>query len=351
MHTQAILLKCRPGARFHFGKVGLDVDTALNDTEKHIPSDTLFSAIINLATTVSAETEVKSLIEAFDKGEILISSGFFMLEEGDTRIFFLPKPAHYNQFKSSADLPKKLRKIEYISAGVWNRNAAPKDWESEDYVILQNNFVAYRGELSIGMLSHHRHLELYQEQLLPRVMARVPGAEDSHFYVANICTANNIAKTDADGVPLFPDMYVHYYFLLRCKDQQSAPAKLLQTILQLLPDTGIGGERSVGCGRFESIEIREDFPAIRHTQTSPTYASISLCCPQNSEDLDCFKAYETCFRGGRDTSVDGKLKFVRMIREGGLQAGAQASGSIPNVSSNQTPYLRYGKAFNLPVYY
>jgi CRISPR/Cas system CSM-associated protein Csm4 (group 5 of RAMP superfamily) len=124
MNTQYILLKCRPGARFHFGAAGLDVNTALNDTDRHIGSDTLFSALVNMADTATPD-QLDDLLLAFECGDIAISSGFPCLSEYDTRVFFLPKPAHYDWSPPAHD-PKLFAGIRYISAGLWERGALPK---------------------------------------------------------------------------------------------------------------------------------------------------------------------------------------------------------------------------------
>ena len=91
----AVILKCKPFSAFHFGQVAVDADTSLNDTSEFLHSDTLFSAIINLAARVYP-SEVNTLLALFGHNDVLpkvrLSSGFYCLQKGESFLYFLPKP-------------------------------------------------------------------------------------------------------------------------------------------------------------------------------------------------------------------------------------------------------------------
>lgn len=354
MRMQAVLLKCKPGAQFHIGQVGADDVTALNETSPWIHSDTLFSALIN-TVSLTSPADLKAVIAAFRSGkELRISSAFYCLEEAGERVFFLPKPAHYDQYPPKND-PKRFRGIRFVSLGVWEAGALPRDWGKEEYLIVQNQFVVTRDELSDlsdSALAAWLSLRLYQEQLLPRVDARKPDPTKSHFYSANIQIADNRQLLDEDNVPILGDLYVHFYFLLETTAafEESRAGKALQLAIQLLPDTGIGGERSIGCGSLEGVE-RFDFPHVRPGKSS-AYATVSLCSPISTDELNGFLAYDTLLRGGRPTTQEGELRMVRMIAEGAVSQtkpdGRIADISPPKVHAD-TAYLRLGKPVALPV--
>jgi CRISPR/Cas system CSM-associated protein Csm4 (group 5 of RAMP superfamily) len=179
------------------------------------------------------------------------------------------------------------------------------------------------------MLAAQQAIRLLDIVLLPRVDVRDKGAEGSHFYTAHLVTADNQALENRRGDRLVPDLYVHFYFLVRSRlDDDNPVMQCLHTLINLLPDTGIGGERSAGCGLFE------------------------LVSPADAVDMGRFKAYQTVLRGGRETAHDGPLKVVRMLAEGALQVETEGIGQIADISpAGNRRYLRYGKAFNIPVAY
>lgn len=70
---KAVILRCKPNAQFHFGKVALDSNMALANTSNYIHSDTLFSGLMN-ACAVLYPNQVQSFIDAFQRNIFKISS-------------------------------------------------------------------------------------------------------------------------------------------------------------------------------------------------------------------------------------------------------------------------------------
>lgn len=341
---QAVILKCRPGAQFHFGRIALDVDTSLDDTSVAPHSDTLFSSLV-VSVSKAFPDEVERFVGFFQKGEARISSGFFCLELDGDFCYFLPKPAHYNLLDS--DDPKALRRTAFISSQAWLEGWRPKDWKEKAFM-LQDRFVAPKGLWEGPLRGHAAKLglkpeaqenrlalvNLYNLNAIPKVSVHKPDREDSLFYQATVQIADNREA--------HPRLMVHYYFLLN-HQLQGEDAALLDVALNLLADEGIGGERLVGCGQLEGVEVR---PFALQLE-SDYHCTVSLVNP-TQDDLPALRFYNMVTRSGRRTAKDGRLKRVKMAAEGALVQGP-VEGRVVQVHG-KAPYLRYGKAFILPVH-
>ncbi|TAK40942.1 MAG: type III-A CRISPR-associated RAMP protein Csm4 [Saprospiraceae bacterium] len=335
---QAVILKCPPRAQFHFGKIALDVDTSLDETEVVIHSDTLFSAIIVTVDKIFPK-ESNSFVQYFREGKIRISSAFHCFEKSqDDYVWFLPKPAHYNVLEKPVDNEdrKWLGRVQFVSKRVWELGLKPSEW-NDDCVILQKEFVLHKDELPGWNAAKIGKLEVYQTHSLPKVSIHKPSKEDSIYFQTNVLLA---ANAKVAGAPK-----IHYYFLLDTPGLPEPALTKLKTVLAVIADAGIGGERSVGCGRLEGVDF-QDFSM--NVSGNGALASVSLINPAEGE-MNLLKSWELVTRGGRQTEKDGKLKRVKMLSEGALLAG-EVAGRLVSVANGNTAYLRNGKGFSLPVH-
>jgi CRISPR type III-A-associated RAMP protein Csm4 len=135
----------------------------------------------------------------------------------------------------------------------------------------------------------------------------------------------------------------------------------VKSALRLLSDTGIGGERSRGWGRFELPEFRDGGfpellippPAIEH---EPAWWLLSLFHPAEQDAIDWGRGrYDIRLRGGRIESPAGwgaEKKTTRMVGEGSvLISDFPPRGAATQVAPDGFPHpvLRSGVAFALPV--
>lgn len=345
----AVILKCPPGGQFHFGKIALDVDTSLNDTDIIPHSDTLYSAIISTAFKIFGHVGGLDFIDWFEKGTLQISSASYCLEISGAYFYFLPKPTCFDLISEN----KKLRKVEFIGTTVWSEGIEPEEWQEKEiaYHFIQDRFVDKIDEKIA------KNIEIFDKASLPKVATHKPGQEDSLYFQTNIQIAANKELEDF-GTPL-----IHFYFLLRHTDDKAYTK--LQTVLQVIADEGIGGERSVGCGQLEGVKFvpPEKLKDInRLAQMDSEYqVSLSLINP-GPEEFSKLKAYKLMTRGGRripfpmssnetEYNKKSKLKRVRMISEGALIVGA-VKGRVVDITpedNNRQPYKRNGLAFTLPI--
>jgi CRISPR-associated protein Csm4 len=333
----AIILKSNPGVRFRFGEAfGAFTEESHNQqktTSGYLHSDTLWSALVNAWALACPET-VESFILACRKGNFKLSSAFYCFcsrrrgldpqSSGETEpVFFLPKPASLNLFQFAE--PKKLKKIKFISKGIWESGLLPGEWfNAEKCTLLQGeSIVALKSEIGDS-------LKLFSTETNPKVRARdLTGREDSFYYQTELFLAEN----------------VNWYFLLENNLPETLQADF-QTSMQTLVNFGIGGERTTGCGSLTGFQETESMD-IKPAEISSYCASVSLVAPGENE-LTGKSLYQIIKRGGRFLEKGKSLPMVQMLLEGAV-FDAEIKGRI--VELNKEPViLRYGLNLAIPLH-
>ncbi len=332
-------LQIRPGAQFHVGRVAADPEIALNESSDWIHSDTLFSALINIAAKVFP-SETDTIAGHFRNGDIRFSSIFyFMEEEGRPRIYFLPKPLHYNllvkyDFKQWAG-------VQFISKSIWEQGILPEKWEQR-CTAYQGSFLVLKTEISGRALKYDNEIRIFNSPTLPKVAVHKQREEDSFYYTSNFQIPDNSS--------FVPGLKIGMYFLLDVKASFEADPiyKKIMSLLALLPDEGLGGERSTGCGRFDGLNLLTYDWLLPESNAR---VAISLVSPSKG-DFGKMKQYRTVLRGGRsDRRIPRPLKVVRMLTEGSIFE-SEPEGDIADISPSKKhgKFFRYGKALTLPAH-
>lgn len=334
MKTKAIILKCKPLTQFHIGKYGLDDNMSLADSSNWIHSDTLFSAIICTIARIYPQEVIDNFIKLFENQTISVSSIFYCLEKNkDAMIYFLPKPISYN-LTTTSDNRKQVKKIKFISKAVWEKGYQPEDWVNDAKCqIIQKQFVCTVEEFE-GM---EKDVKIYYKHTLPKVAVHKATKEDTLYNQTNIQVAQNQTTP------------VHLFFLLKTTlSKEDEQYKKLSTVIRLLADTGIGGERSTGCGLIDTITTKNF--NVELAEETHTHCSIGLFVPKNQIELQHCTHYQVVRRAGRKTSHDGILQRIRMIQEGAIMTSDQLEGTIVDISpNNDNTYSRYGSFMSLPL--
>lgn len=341
---KAFILACKPRARFHFGGIAPDENAWLSTSDEWLRSDTLFSALINIAAEAYAVADIEEILHAFESGSIRLSSGFYVLADAamSSLIFFLPTPAHYILEIDSPEDYKKFNKVRFISKRVWEAGWGWKEWREHCWFLQGGNAVVAKEELPL--LQNHAQaagVRLWEQEDYPRVKVHTTDRSEGFFYLTT--------TTIADNTSTLKNWRVHFYFLMDIKSgfETTDAYRHLCTAIQMLPYRGIGGERSVGCGQVEKV-VELPF-SLSPEFDSPQQCSLSLTSP-TAQDLESAQYYAVLSRGGRHYgSQDKQFQFVRMMAEGAVFTG-KPEGCIPIIGQNLGHKVRrYGKALCLPV--
>jgi len=325
----AIVLKSNPGTRFRFGEaLGAFKEEKHNlqkSTSYYLHSDTLWSALVN-AWALCASTTVDSFIFECKNGKFKLSSAFYCVEYKGNYVYFLPKPVSLNLFQH--DDPKKLKKIKFISKGVWDSGLIPKDWfNAQKCTLLQNeSIVALKSEIDTP-------IELFTTETLPKTHARdVTDREKSFYYETNLFLSHS------------ENHKTNWFFLMENNLSENLQNDF-QTAMRALVNFGIGGERTSGCGslsEFQAVEV--DFIPV---DTSNYRASVSLIVP-NENGLSKNALYQVIKRGGRFLENGMCLPMIQMLLEGAV-FDTEITGKIVTLCE-KPPILRYGLNFSIQIH-
>ncbi len=337
---QAILLIPENGAQFHLGERELD------DTSDILHADTLFSALANVYEM--ALSGAKTLINLMNAGKVRFSSGFYAVQFDKRTIFFLPKPPFDY---SGVDDRKRLKKVRYISTGVWKRLLSTFDYQnllnpscSLDLLTLPSiggEFV-YTDEELAGVEQLDNKV-FRSTQTAPKVKVHTTD-DDDRLYHETTVQFSPIRLENGDIRGMF------YLFL----EHTLAPDELKEFMaaLRIMADEGIGGQRSSGRGQFASVELVDvDLPSISHPAL---YLGLSLISTASDTEFhDDLLGYELILRGGGSLGKMGiaeeHRQQARFVREGALLR-QDITGQFVDVSPKKNgTILRNGFNFAIPI--
>lgn len=336
---KTLLFRCPPGGQFHFGRIATDDKTSLDDTTPFYHSDTLASALVETAFQVFGENSqhAETVSDWLQKGKIRFSSLYYCLEANGKHVFFLPKPVHIDAVDHGGH-NKAVRNVLFISKGIWEQGVKPLDWFGPSCVSPQKEVVMLKSELDGLGVTLPQEFKLYKEDTVPKVKIHKAIKEDNLYYHGNVFLSGSQTPS------------VHFYTLVEHDLNESEWAKAM-SLLELLVDAGIGGERSVGCGRLLGLEDLGDF-TLAFTEASDRYCTLSLTSPNGKSDLNKLISWKLVTRGGRQTMLHGDLKRLKMLTEGAM-ANAKLEGACRNLANDnfiaKQPYWRFGIPVMLPL--
>lgn len=328
------------GAHFHLGERELD------DTSDILHADTLFSALANVYEMALSGAD--TLIGLMNSGKLRFSSGFYAVKFDKRSIFFLPKPPVEYQ---SPDARKKLKKVRYISLGVWKRFLNTFDYQNLQkpscsldllsFPLIGGEFVYTEEELAgVEQLDNKVFRSI---QTAPKVKVHTTDDDDRLYH-----------ETTVQFTPiLLENGYIQGSFYLFF-EHTLAPDELKEFLaaIRILADEGIGGQRSSGRGQFASVELVDvDLPSITHPVLYLGLSLISLT--SDAEFHQGLLDYELVQRGGGSLGKKGieekHRRQARFVREGALLR-QNIQGRFVDVSPEQNGIiLRNGFNFAIPI--
>mgnify|MGYP000169460517 CR=1 FL=1 len=326
-------------APFH---LGLGKENEYSRSLKHIPSDTLHSALVACSQQLFGQSGASP--EFVSSWRLSSAFPFFGLTKEDTRWYF-PKPMiklplHFAD--NQPDAPgrhKWAKQIAWLEKSVFEQVLAGNPILVEEGHFGTSGLLDLRGELTDKSLS-----KSYTQQ---RVTVPVPGVGE-------------------DPKPfLFDRVYLGVgaglFTLITCPEV--GQRKKLEAAFKLLGDHGIGADRNLGNGNFEPewSEMTLNLPA------HPTHkVNLSLFCPERGELEGNLQdsSYLLSKRGGFISSIDNeqglrlRKRSVFMFREGSIfPDSCPCNGKLldlrpvqlPGQASFPHPVWRDGRPITLPI--
>lgn len=341
MTLTSFRLRPAAGAGFHFGRQGLELEASLDS----FPSDSLFAALV--VTYTHLQGDPTGFLQPWVEGDPpwATSSVFPFVGE----IPLLPMPRLRVSLKQTDDTGgrKGLKRLRYVSPRIFSAllsgTALDDQWSSgKPRVALQGGMV-WLHEDDIPLLPGHmqgleadtlRDERVWDTGTVPRV------AIDRQTGQSNIFLAGRTVYAEDCGL----------WFAAEIQRDEA----LLRELLDVLGDSGIGGERSAGYGHFS---VEDGFPglALPSTRNQPRWVTLSRYHPRQEEIaggvLRGNAAYDLVDVGGWMSGAGGpaqRRRRVRMVEAGSVLTHTRVA--IPGGLVDVRPVYENGSSHPHPVY-
>ncbi|WP_323255892.1 type III-A CRISPR-associated RAMP protein Csm4 [Spirulina sp. CCNP1310] len=351
----------------HFGRVGI----GLEETSDRLPSDSLFSALISTYARIYPE-HLGSLLDAINgpKPPFRHSSTFIYVRNQETYRYYLPKPLSFPKNYQTDDnltLTKAYKKLAYLPLEVWQSWYQGEGFTKADGdEIIAHAQAQSSQENRLQKLGMFDYGKTHRTAKLPKVsLDRITQA--SNFYHTKVvqfqCEFKEAESQKTQSGKRQPEKQAGLYFLLHFPQANPELMDQLKTVLSVLADEGIGGERSSGAGRFTLDWVKtlpEAWRSLLQFAKPNAYSLLSLFWNDQKDELSQIKEdknarYEFQDRGGwvssSPTGIQERRKKVRMFSEGSVFA-FPPQGRLADVTPprfNAHPVYRSGLALSLPI--
>ena len=251
---------------FHLGVRGAN----LEESSLHIPSDTLFAALLDAALRAGCQAD--AFVARFREGDppFLLTSAFPFA--GDVRFFPMPVPlGHWFKLETFHAYLKELKRIRFISEGLFRRMLAGEQMDGWLFPINGQDDPTRGVALQGGMF----WLTTEEAARLPRPMRVHPktgrplplralpahqvfaSVQVPRVTVSRISSASNIFHSGRTSFA--PGCGLWFGIAWRHPDIPVSAEGLTirdatHRALAILADDGLGGERTVGYGGFTWTE-------------------------------------------------------------------------------------------------
>ena len=307
----------------------------LEKTETYISADTLFSAICQMWTTFYDTASLTDFLNPYtaENGSLpfTLTSAFPYANN----VYLFPKPLI---FKSTS---KKSKRVQFVSRSLFENiitgNLPTFDEKDEKNVITGEKVWVNSEEKKQLKKAMNEKLNVWETTTRPRVSIDRQTEESSIWHVETV-------QFNTDCGLWFAVNY----------DSDETKQKI-ETLLRVLGDNGIGGERNAGYGLFDFGEVALDIPT---AEDSTQFVTLSPICPKSSEQLEHLLKGDIAYNLNPLTGWVGshgtykRRKQINMFTEGSvLNASDESIGRLVDLKpDNWThPVYRYGYAWQVGI--
>lgn len=304
----------------------------LEKTETYIPADTLFSAICQTWTTFYDPESLATFLKGYAEDRTVLP---FMLTSTfpfGKDIYLFPKPLMWST------LSKKSKRVQFVSQSRFQDiiSGNSPDFNESQLINSEQVWVSPEEKEKLGT-SEDKNFTIWATNTRPRVTlgSRNSGSEIWHVQTVQFNTDCGLwfaAQFDSDETK-----------------------QRIETLLRVLGDTGMGGERNAGYGMFEFTETTLEMPAV---EADKQFVTLSPICPQSPEQLTQLLTGDIAYTlnpltGWVSTSgAASRRKQVNMFSEGSvLHASDTQIGRLVDLKPDnwEHPVYRYGYAWQVGV--
>ena len=336
------------------GKLGLE------KTETYIPADTLFSAICQTWATFYDTTSLTDFLNQYtaENGArpFTLTSAFPFADN----VYLFPKPLTLRENedtpeKVKVEAKKKIKKLQFVSGHLFQHIISghlPEFTEDEPIAITINGeklcpmngekvWVSAEENRQLSDILHSinqsekEDINIWETDTRPRVTI---GAQNTGSEIWHLQTVQLNKKC---GLWFAADF-----------DNNETKHKI-ETLLRVLGDTGIGGERNAGYGVFNFDPASVEIPDAQGSNQSMTLSPI---CPKSADQLELLirgdVAYTLTPSSGwvSTPGTVARRKQINMFSEGSvLNTTNEPIGRLVDLKpkGHSHPVYRYGYAWQV----
>ena len=321
--SKRIIYRLNFRSPLHLGRRGV----GLEETEISIPADTLFSAICQTWRTFYGEGHLTEFLTQYQNDEPFLLTSAFPFA-GDIRFF--PKPL-IDLNVNADDEHKKLKKVRFVS-------------EKRFSQIATDESIAF----DLKHLVNNGQLWIHDDDKCPSTVWSI----DKRPRVTLDRQSSSSEIWHLGGVKFHEECGLWFGAEFDTEETQ----KRIETILRILGDTGIGGERSAGYGLFDLHSHPTESESYQETDR---FVTLSPICPRDAEQLEALiqgdVGYTLEERSGWIGSPEGnglRRQQIWMFGEGSvLNGNGSRIGRLVDLKpdSFSHPVWRYAYAWPLKI--
>ena len=304
----------------------------LEKTETYIPADTLFSALCQTWATFYDTASLTDFLNQYTAENVsppfTLTSAFPFAHD----FYLFPKPLI---FKSTS---KKSKRVQFVSRSLFENiiTGNPPDFDEDNLMNSEKVWVNSEEKKQLKT-ANDNDFNVWTTNTRPRVTIDRQTEESSIWHVETV-------QFNTDCGLWFAVNY----------DSDETKQKI-ETLLRVLGDNGIGGERNAGYGLFDFDEVALEIPT---TEDGTQFVTLSPICPKSSDQLEHLLkgdiAYNLNPLTGWVTSAGAasKRKQINMFAEGSvLNSSDEPVGRLVDLKPKGYPHpvYRYGYAWQVGI--
>ena len=316
----------------HLGRRGVGLEA----TEISIPADTLFSAICQIWRMFYGEEDLTDFLAQYETGEPFLLTSAFPFA-GDIRFF--PKPLIDLKVGADDNL-KKLKKVRFVSERRFRQIA--NQITNNESIVFDSDGLVNDGQLWIQDEDTGPSTVWKTDRRVWKTDRRPRVTLDRQSSSSEIWHLGGVKFHEGCGLWFGTKFDTH--------EIQTR----VETILRVLGDTGIGGERSAGYGIFD---LHSEPAEIESEREADRFVTLSPICPRDTDELNALiqgdVGYTLEERSGWISSTEGsglRRQQVWMFGEGSVLSGDGAQvGCLVDLKPGACPHPVWRYAYAWPI--
>ena len=333
------------------GKLGLE------KTETYIPADTLFSAICQTWATFYDTASLTDFLTQYTTENGMLPFTLTSAFPYTDNVYFFPKPLTLHESKDTpekvkAEAKKKIKKLQFVSDNLFQHIISghlPEFSEEKPITITINGEKIYpmnnenvwisvheKDQLK-ELMDENKKMNVWETDTRPRVTIGAQNAGSEIWHIETVQFNTNCGL----------------WFAANFNSDETQ--QKVETLLRVLGDNGVGGERNAGYGMFDFDFATLEMPT---AEIGDQFVTLSPICPRSPTQLEQLLTGNIAYTLNpltgwvSTTGTASRRKQVNMFAEGSvLNTAENPIGKLVDLTPKDYlhPVYRYGYAWQIGV--